>query len=91
MKIVFFDLEIVGKCVCTMSNKQRKLINAGTDEVNVQKKAMRQCLKPKQRSIGFLAIVVLTGMMLLGPTIAASEDASLILSCTDSVCEPTQN
>ena len=86
-----FDPEIDGKRVSTMSNKQRTLINVGIDEVNVTKKSMRQCLKPKVRNNGFLATAVLTGTMLSEPTIAASQDASLIVYCTGSQCEPTQN
>ena len=66
------DPEIDGKLVSTVSNKQRGLVNEGIDEVNMQKNAMKQCLKPKQtQRAGFLVTMVLTGMTLSGPTIAA--------------------
>ena len=68
-----------------MSNKQRKLVNEGIDDANTKKKATQQYLEPrqKQRNGGSLSTMVLAGMMLFGPTVAASENASLIVGCTD--------
>lgn len=48
-----FKHEIDGKRVSTMSNRQRELVNAGIDELNVQRKAMNQYLRLKVRSTRF--------------------------------------
>lgn len=75
-----FDPDIDGKRTATMSQRQRKLISGGIDEVNKQKTALNKCLKriPIRRWIGLLGAIVMKDM-LSAPTIAASEDANQIV------------